>query len=81
MTTRAKPKVRNPAQERHALQMDMHTTRVKATTRQGELTGLEAEERQVDADLGAVDIEVMRDVPGAEKRRETLRELGVRHND
>src|SRR5947209_971862 len=74
MTTSAKTKVRNAFAERHAHQANIRAARIKDGTLRGQLSQLEAEERQLKQDLTKLDIDVARSVAGAEDRRDALRE-------
>lgn len=73
-TTSVKSKARNAFAERHAHQADIRAARIKDGTLRGQLAQLEAEGRQLKEDVAKLDIDVARDVAGAEDRRDALRE-------
>ncbi|MGN6867443.1 MAG: hypothetical protein ACTHMY_03455 [Solirubrobacteraceae bacterium] len=74
MTAKARTKQRNASAERHVHQADIRAARIKDGTLRGELARLEAEERQLNEDITKLDVDVARDVAGAEERRDGLRE-------
>ena len=73
MTAKATPKPLNAFQQRHKHRSDMTVARIRDGVLRGVLANLDADEKEVDAALAKLDIDVVRGVEGAEEKRDALR--------